>query len=1133
MKGNRDRGRNSDNASKSKTRFKDPIDDILGGLLADDDDDPSPSTSHKTRLLTTAPSSRTRPVPTKKSARDDDASFSQLAKKAAEESDVSDAVPQALLESMKDLDDMDAELFGSIKPKSAPSKGSWRSHITGSNCEPEEKTTGAKRVNSAPESETKQLSAPVGRRASLNRKFSLDDLDDPLEGILSDGDIGLGKKTETAGPKSVPEQAPVTTNVPEISSVVSPRRHHPDSRKKNGVNFETDTDDILDSLGFKDGPQSPQKEEGSAPKPARSQVDELLGRGTSAKLLERPPTGEKKEFKLDPKYQNMPEREDPLGDEGFAFGSYKPSVAFSPERRPSRRSSVRFSADGNKNLKSDARSHSTTPMVRSPAQGEKSGADWLGLKDEDDQNFTPSFPLKEPLQSSAVTPGSAGRSPAAAKTDNRPTPQPRASLIETPTVHKEDDWLSSVLSQKKAQKQETLEAQNHIELKETSGSSGPAVSVNTPQLSDSGKIVRDTMPDVAWASRTTLPWESPQKQSSSTPAASNHVTAPSSGPSEAHRDRVQPVPVPSKVQEGEKHDMEVLQSQNQVLDLQAQVRKLQRELEQQNLFVETLQQRHREDLELNENAHRNRLKLLEESASQREERLRLENQDLSVQYLARCQSAESEKTEMSIYQRKVTEFQQEKEVELKRIRELQRLSVQEMCRDLKEQLQRLKHLKDQEIDAVTSATSQTRSLNGIIEQMESFSHKLSDLSMRVDSTHINTSQEIELGARQREAQLQALQERLAQQQKDMEEERNNLRMIITNMETRSNEQGRLLGQERWKVSAEQAKVESLQHPLEEQRRIMTQQMAMGREELDRAKSFLLEEQQSFMKHCAEERRKLAAEWSEFHTQQKLSKEPVEKDISRAIMVETQREGAITSLAKEQAEVNQASELRKKEEQLALSREALEKERQDLHLKKKRVNATALRVRKKFEEVERLSKEQAEVNQASELRNKEEQLALSRKALEKERQHLQLEKKQVSEIVLDLRQNFEEIQRLSKLATHCYEVEEKALTEAKRVESGHLDLLKKEVEWFSREAEHMQQELINLAHRRRSLTQLYPNDPPHAVPNATFASSESQQTVFTSTSDFHVNLALFKLSAQRDREFIEDEKLYLEALRKSR
>lgn len=123
-----------------------------------------------------------------------------------------------------------------------------------------------------------------------------------------------------------------------------------------------------------------------------------------------------------------------------------------------------------------------------------------------------------------------------------------------------------------------------------------------------------------------------------------------------------------------------------------------------------------------------------------------------------------------------------------------------MLKDHEEQLQRLKRLKDQEIDAVTSATSHTRyrqtahcvpcpaatslgsgtsrrcpspwqryaarptgvtyplalvcrSLNGVIEQMERFSSDLHSLSHKVEATHHTTSQELAMGARQRDEQL--------------------------------------------------------------------------------------------------------------------------------------------------------------------------------------------------------------------------------------------------------------------------------------------------------------------------------------------------------------------------------------------
>lgn len=131
------------------------------------------------------------------------------------------------------------------------------------------------------------------------------------------------------------------------------------------------------------------------------------------------------------------------------------------------------------------------------------------------------------------------------------------------------------------------------------------------------------------------------------------------------------------------------------------------------------------------------------------------------------------------------------------------------------------------------------------------------------------------------------------------------------------------------MTAEQAKAESTQRGLEEERRSLTMQINMEREELERAKvkltnsldsrqklysililcvssssphlsvylyfhqSALLEEQKSVMQLCAEERRKLAAEWTHFHDREKQRHERAEREVSSLL---EKREGSIISLA---------------------------------------------------------------------------------------------------------------------------------------------------------------------------------------------------------------------------------------------
>lgn len=539
---------------------------------------------------------------------------------------------------------------------------------------------------------------------------------------------------------------------------------------------------------------------------------------------------------------------------------------------------------------------------------------------------------------------------------------------------------------------------------------------------------------------------------------------------------------------------ELLQSQARLAELEAQVRKLQLERTQHGLLLESLQQRHQADLELIESAHRSRVKMLETTYEQREERLRRENEELAARCVSQRQEAEQARAELTAqHQRRLATAVQEKDQEVERLRELQRMSILEMRKDHEEQLQRLKLLKDQEIDAVTSATSHTRSLNGVIEQMEKFSSSLNELSSRVEASHLTASQEWELGARQRDEQLRVLQERLGRQQRDMEEERSQLQAVIGKMEARLSEQNRLLEQERWRVNAEQSKAESTQRALEEQRKVMAQQLAMERAELDRAKSALLEEQKSVMSKCAEERRRLAAEWADFFTQQKLSKEREAREVERALQADSQREGALVTLAKEQAELKiKASELRAKEEQLAAEREAVERERQELRLEKERVKASALRLQLRTEEVE----------------------------------------------------------SMSKVASAKYEDGERALHEARQAQSeqqARLQAVQQQQERLRQQEQHMHQEQLKLAQQRvqldriqqdvpSSLARLLPRPRGPIAPSlhapVAVAPSCSQPPAGPDPAHLYARLLLLRHTAEQDRDFLENEQFFLETLKKA-
>ncbi|XP_017391277.1 fas-binding factor 1 isoform X2 [Cebus imitator] len=1141
-------------APKTKKGWKGSIDDLLDDLLGDDMTLPEKPVKLASRARDTTgvsqmfPSSKAR---TKSFL--GDGVFSPVAgleEADAEVSGVSEADPQALLQAMKDLDGMDADILGLKMSNPAPSKKAAKDPGKGELPNHPKPAGGAIPTKQSPPS-------PISS-GHQNRRFSSEDLEDPLAGLLSYDEEGITKKPPVTESKTASDKSPSTVRDQGPSIPLTPG----DTPIRNKEELFDDGDDIMATLGFGDSPKAEKRQLGDqeGPRPAHSTLDELLGRGTATKLLTRPGTGERREFKLDKKYQRPQDSEDAWGDEDFTFGAYQPTVGSSEGRQSRRQSVSRFLADSGPDPKGEPGSRQSPPATSSPIQPRKGGADWLGLKD-DDLDLLPASPTREARQETSVlaTPSvpppesqhsvPAGLPPSKAKPPTEgagsPAKASQASKLRD-SEKEEEDWLSHALSRKKSQglaREQCAGASEGLSFAGTVGHppsgrlpflSQPLTSTLGPEQAAAGGSSGTTAGErprarpgvsgspVTWKhAASALPTGSPKRGaapgdvSATEPAmcfpSTQEPTEPSLPiqpllpeslalsllPGTEYQKQLLAAQV--KLQSGTAEiQAELLQSQARLAELEAQVRKLELERAQHELLLGSLQQQHQADLELIETSHRSRIKMLEISYQQREERLRRENEELSARYLSHCQEAEQARAELTAqHQRRLAAAAQEKDQEMERLRELQRASILEMRRDHEEQLQRLKLLKDREVDAATSATSHTRSLNSIIHQMEKFSSSLQELSSRVEASHLTTSQERELGIRQRDEQLRALQERLGQQQRDLEEERSRQQEVIGKMEARLNEQSRLLEQERWRVTAEQSKAESMQRALEEQRKVTAQQMAMERAELERAKSALLEEQKSVMLKCGEERRRLAAEWAEFSAQQKLSKERAEREAERALQMDTQREGTLISLAKEQTELKmRASELRAEEKQLTAERAALEQEWQELRLEKERLNTTALRVKLRAEEVE----------------------------------------------------------SMSKVASEKYEEGERALREARQVQAeqqARLQAVQQQQEQLRKQEQHVHQEHLSLAQQRLQLDrarQDLPSSLLGLLPGAQGPEACSQSALVPpapttpwysqppngpdpSPLHLHARLVLLRHTAEQDHDFLENEQFFLETLKK--
>ncbi|XP_024920428.1 fas-binding factor 1 homolog isoform X2 [Cynoglossus semilaevis] len=1128
----------------SKRSFGD--DDILDSLF---EDKKKPSTGRAARSGPLNRSSAT------------DNIYSLLAEEAktddgnTENSDVSAADPNDILKDMKDIDDMDADLFTlKKKPNSAPAQTKpfgknipKATEITTSDNNAKHEGAGEQGTNAG----RKPHSAPSVSTRS-HRRFSFSDLDDPLADLddLLPDETRLKSKSSVQQPKSKPE----TVSPPSASPVLKAKK----TKAAASDLFDDDQDDLMEALGFgsdkndskkKDSLLWPNKERKEPPQRARTRLDDILESRTSPRLLERPPTGERKDTVQSQEKQQQQEKsssfKEPPLDDDLTFGSYQPTLGSTPEGRQSRRQSVRFSTEdiSPSTQEKDPKTTTTAP----PRQ--RTSADWLGLKTDDENVLigngnkeiktssesprTSSSPLME--RKSSLTGGQATPS-APANQSKREAPVIQKKEEEEEGEEEEEDWLAGALGRKKALASSSNEAKK-LKPEDSSGLGGepeqePFIS---KQGSSQAPRVQEAAPaavkETSNTANTGLPLPNEALDDTRTQLKPlSLMSAPLSGTFESFpqqnqqmhnsaaavqqqgtfsADNLQQVLLQQQMIQsqllglGGVVNSGVLQSlkykdippgdyqglQVRIIQLEGQVKTLQLERDQSQMMLLSVQQQHKQEIELIENTHKARIKLLEESAVQRETRCRQENEDLMERLATVTRSAEQERSELQAqYQRKLAQAQQERDREVERLRDFQRKSIAEMKKDHEDQINRLKKLKAEEIDAVTSATSQTRSLTVVIEQMEQFSSRLGELSSRVESTHENTAHGLEQGARHRDEQLRIMQERLAQQQKTMAEERTYLKEIISRMDAQLNEQQRQLEKERWKITAEQAKAESTQRGLEEERRSLSMQINMEREELERAKSALLEEQKSVMQHCADERRKLAAEWADFRTQEKQRHQRSEREVGSLL---EKREGSIISLAQEQADLKlRTADLKQKEMTLVQERETLERLREELDREKERISSTALRLQTRAQEVEAFSNLAAEKYEEGE------------RALKKAK-HVEAE--------------HESRLRNIHLQTDQLRQQEKRILQERR-QLNHLQ-----------EAGRLRQDITSTPH---IIHPVLP-DPVPTNPELTSTLNIQPPTSLTNTQSMtlQASLALWKYTAEKERQYLQEEQIFLESLKK--
>ncbi|RUS83715.1 hypothetical protein EGW08_008511 [Elysia chlorotica] len=549
----------------------------------------------------------------------------------------------------------------------------------------------------------------------------------------------------------------------------------------------------------------------------------------------------------------------------------------------------------------------------------------------------------------------------------------------------------------------------------------------------------------------------------------------------------------------------------------AKIRKLELERNYTESLLESVRRRYEEEMIAVETSYKNRLLVVEDSNRKKEARLLEENEQLMQQHLGRLRQAEQEKSELStaMYGR-LEDLERDRARDIEKVKDQHRLALQTLKREHEEALERLMRAKNQEIEMVASAHDTSKSLTAVVEQIQNNARDLGELHMKVEGWNRQGLDEREISLRSKDEQLRMLQERLSRQEEDNGRERKRLEDLITRMESQLRDQTKSLEEERWKLKQDQARAEAQQRGLEEERRMWLDQQARERLNMERARESFLEEQRVSTSQLGEERRALAEERTRFQIEQKVAREKMQQDAVKRGQAEADYEILTRTIQEEKSHhAQRLADVQREEERIERERAKADRERAQLDGEREALAKQARQIRQQSEQIDQVT-ETARRTQVEGEQAMEEAMRfnaqMDKREMDVQRQGnaLKLMEDNIAQEKLRMAKEKKELENLknSSLCTNC----------RSPLHGGPVGLFPQQHQ--------QQQQHSGYFTPQQSMSRFQINGFSMSAHQA--GTNPLEQIAASIASDRA--LRMFKIQAIKDKEYLEEESMYLEGLR---
>ncbi|XP_014663523.1 PREDICTED: fas-binding factor 1-like isoform X2 [Priapulus caudatus] len=388
---------------------------------------------------------------------------------------------------------------------------------------------------------------------------------------------------------------------------------------------------------------------------------------------------------------------------------------------------------------------------------------------------------------------------------------------------------------------------------------------------------------------------------------------------------------------------------------QSRIRQLELERNELTSMLESSKVRLSEEGEAVETSYKKRVAVLEEIHTKRESRLQEEISELTNQQSARVTNQEQERKELLDAQLlKLEIWEKNKHEEIDRLKSAHRLALSELRKDHDDQLLRLNKIREQEIEAITSVQSHSRSLQHVLDKMDENAQSLGDLQVKVESQHSSQLNDREAALKIRDEQLKLLQGRLVRQQDDNEAERGRLQQLITRLEVQLQEQAQQLQQERWDLTKEQNRLKTLQVAVDNERSMLHDSIKKERADIQKSKDALLEEQKTILTQLYDERRSMANERTQLSSSQGLLPGGQHELAIKSIKSQAEHEAVLSDIARQKQElIAKADVLERETERLNDEKRQIQQQKRHLEEEQRKLENLSEGIKKRSEEIEEL------------------------------------------------------------------------------------------------------------------------------------------------------------------------------------